>query len=307
MNNSRLKKKVKDLCPCVRRYEFYKKAIIYMDNKNKKYVVKQNNCNILQTYNYLNSRGFGYLPRLAYADDDVYVYEYVNDNPTPKEQKMSDLVKMDALLHNKTVYYKDITLDEIKEVYENLGFKIDNTYSYYDDIITMIEGEMYMSPSNYMLARNCSQIFSCLNFCKRQLDEWYDIMKNKLKKRVVLLHNDLSPEHLIRSDENVLISWDKSVRDLPIYDFIRLYKNNYDKYDFNHLYKEYTKRFPLTKEERKLLFIILFIPPKLDFNSSEMKQTINVSKLCNYLVTTDILFMENEAKNTKEQNDKVYE
>ena len=38
-----------------------------------------------------------------------------------------------------------------------------------------------------------------------------------------------------------------------------------------------------------------------------MKQTINVSKLCNYLVTTDILFMENEAKNTKEQNDKVYE
>ncbi len=124
---------------------------------------------------------------------------------------------------------------------------------------------------------------------------------------MVLLHNDLSPEHLIRSDENVLISWDKSVRDLPIYDFIKLYKNNYDKYDFNHLYKEYTKRFPLTKEERKLLFIILFIPPKLDFNSSEMKQTINVSKLCNYLVTTDILFMENEAKNTKEQNDKVYE
>lgn len=307
MSYNDLKQKVRSLCPSAKRYEFYKNTIIYKDKERKKHVIKKNDCNILEIYNYLNSRGFGYLPKLEYVDDDVYVYEYEEDISTPNEQKMSDLIKIGALLHNKTVYYKNITLDEIKEMYEKLGNKIDNIYNYYDDIVTMIEGEVYMSPSEYMLARNCSQIFSCLNFCRKELDEWYEIMNTKLKKRVVLLHNDLSPEHLIRSDENRLISWNKTVRDLPIYDFIRLYKRNYEKYDFNNLYKEYTKIFPLTKEERKLLFIILFIPPKIIFESSEMKQTINISKLCNYLVTTDILFMENEAKNPKEQNNKIYE
>ncbi len=307
MNNKVLRQKIRSLGISVKRYEFYKNAVIYKDAKEKKHVIKKNDCNILEKYNYLNSRGFGYLPRLEYVDNDVYVYEYVKDTNTPLEQKMSDIIKMDALLHNKTVYYKEASLDEIKETYENLRGKIDDTFNYYYDVITMIEGEVYMSPANYLLARNCSLIFSCLNFCKKTLDEWYDIMKNKLKKRVVLLHNDLAKDHLIRSDENVLISWNKSVRDLPIYDFIKLYKNNYADYDFNHLYKEYVKKFPLTIEERKLLFIILFIPPRLDFSLSEMKRTINISKLCNYLITTDMLFMENEAKNSEEQNNKVYE
>ena len=34
------------------------------------------------------------------------------------------------------------------------------------------------------------------------------------------------------------------------------YNFKYDKYDFNELYHEYSKRFPLTPDERKLMFII---------------------------------------------------
>lgn len=302
-----LKDKIRGICSGVKRYEFHSDSVIYKDETGKKHVIKENNGNILETYNYLNSRGFGYLPRLEYCDNEVYVYEYKEDTKTPDEQRMSDLIKMDALLHNKTVYYKDTSLDEIKEIYENLSMKIDNTYNYYDDIITMIESNVYMSPSEYMLARNCSSIFSCLNFCRKELDEWFEIMKDKSKKRMVLLHNNLNPNHLIRAEENVLISWNKTTRDIPIYDFIGLYKKYYAEYDFNELYKEYLKRFPLTKEERKLMFIILFIPPRLPAFQSEIKATEEVAKLCNYLVTTDKLFMENEAKNTKEQNDKIYE
>lgn len=150
-------------------------------------------------------------------------------------------------------------------------------------------------------------IFSCLDFCKRRLEKWYEIASNKNKKREVLLHNNLDPSHLIRNDENILISWDYAVRDLPIYDFIKLYKNNYDKYDFSELYKEYSRRFPLLEEERLLMFVILFIPWKIEFDSSELKTTTKVGKLYNYLFTTDRLFMENEAKNTKEQNHYVNE
>ena len=55
------------------------------------------------------------------------------------------------------------------------------------------------------------------------------------------------------------------------------------------------------------MFIILFLPSKIEFMEEEIKSTIKIAKLCNYLVTTDKLFMENEAKYPKEKDDKVYE
>ena len=308
MNNDIIKNVIKKQCPTVKKYEFLKNAIIYTDANDKKFVAKENaKNNIINIYNYLNSRGFGYLPRLIYYNNDGYVYEYVDDILTPKEQIISDVIKMDALLHNKTVYYKDVSLNEIKEIYENLRSKIDNVFNYYDDLVTMIEAKTYASPSEYMLIRNCSTIFSCLNFCIYELDNWYKITSNKNKKREVLLHNNLDPSHLIRNDDSVLISWDYATRDLPIYDFIKLYKKNYNKYDFSELYKEYIKRFPLLEEEKLLMFVILFIPWKIKFNQNELKMTIEVGKLCNYLFITDKLFMENEAKNSKEQNNNINE
>ncbi len=308
MNNTLIRNVIKKQCPTVKKIELRKNAVIYTDLNEKKFVAKENSQNnIINIYNYLNSRGFGYLPRLVYCDNDGYVYEYTPDALTPKEQKISDIIKIDALLHNKTVYYKDISIDEVKEIYENLNMKIDNVFNYYDDLVTMIESKTYASPSEYMLLRNCSTIFSCLNFCKNELKRWYEITSKKNKKREVLLHNNLDPSHLIRNSDNILISWDYAKRDLPIYDFIKLYKNNYNKYDFSELYKDYLKRFPLLKEERILMFIILFIPWKIKFNTSELKMTIEVGKLCNYLFTTDKLFMENEAKNTEEENHKVNE
>ena len=300
--NRMIKDALRKVTKNAQRYEFYKNAVVFIDDEHKKHVCKENKNNILKLYNYLNSRGFNYLPKLEYCNDDSYVYEFKEDIKTPDEQKMSDLIKLDALLHNKTVYYKDISLDEVKEIYEDLSKKIEDTYKYYDELINLIEEDVYYSPSGYMLARNCSSLFSCLEFCRHELEDWYSIMQSKTKKRVVLLHNNLDPSHVIRGHDNVLISFDKAKRDLPIYDFINLYKRMYDKYDFNELYKEYNKIFPLLDEEKKLMFIILFLPDKVAFSNSEMKSTISISKLCNYLVTTDKLFMENEAKHAEEQN-----
>ena len=255
MNNELLLSKIKEICPKAKKYEFYKSAVIYKDENDNKHVVKENKEDALEVYNYLNSRGFAYLPKLEYLDKDVYIYKYEEDLEMPKEQRMSDLIKTSALLHNKTVYYKDTSVDEVKELYEYLSNKIVSTYNYYDDIINMVESKVYMSPSSYMLARNCSMIFNCLEFSKNTLDDWYKKMEKTSKKRIVLLHNNLDVHHLIRNDENVLISWNNAKRGLPIYDFINLYKNNFADYDFNELYYEYKKRFPLTKEEEMLIFI----------------------------------------------------
>lgn len=283
-------------------YTFNRNSVFF-DNNNTKYVVKQNKNDFKNTYEYLISRGFGYLPKLEYIDDNYYVYKYINNLNLPDEQKISDVIKLIILLHSKTVYYKDISKDEIKEMYENLSNKIQNTYMYYEDIITMIEDNIYMSPSEYMLARNISSFFNALDFCKNLLDRWYDIMKSKSKKREVLLHNNLDLSHVINDKHsNILISFDKSKRGIPIYDFISLYNKYYDKYDFASLYREYTLKFPLFEEEKLLMYIILFIPKKISFDKNEMTSLINVSKLCNYLYITNNLFMEEQTKEHKIQD-----
>lgn len=305
MNNCLIKEVVKNYSRGIKKCKLYSSSVIYTDNNDKKFVAKENNNNILEIYNYLNSRGFNYLPKLVYLNDKGYIYEYEENTNMPDEQRISDLIKMDALLHNKTVYYKDTSLDEIKEMYEKLNEQINDTFTYYDKLLNEIEQNVYMSPSFYMLARNSSNIFLCLNFCHNSLEKWYEIMSKKRKKRVVLLHNNLDVDHILRSNDNVLISWNKSYRDIPIYDFIKLYKENYSKYDFNELYKEYNKKFPLLEEEKMLLFILLFIPDKIKFNTKEILSTIDVGKLCNYLYITDNLFMENEAKYSKEQDKNI--
>ena len=139
MNNELFLSKIKEICPKAKKYEFYKNAVIYKDENDNKHVVKENKDDALKIYNYLNSRGFSYLPKLEYLDKEVYIYKYEEDLEMPKEQRMSDLIKTSALLHNKTVYYKDTSVDEVKELYEFLSNKIVNTYNYYDDIMNIIK------------------------------------------------------------------------------------------------------------------------------------------------------------------------
>lgn len=304
MNNKNLYNACNRYLKNINKFFKYNNCLICTDNSDK-YVIKNNTNDIFKLNNYLNSRGFNYVPNIIYYDNNSYIYKYIEDINYPEEQKASDLIKLDAILHNKTVYFENITQDEIKEMYEYLKNKIDSTFNYYDNIINTIENEVYPSPSFYMLERNISSIFSCLNFCKMSLEDWYKIMTDKKEVRKVLLHNNLDINHLIKNDDITLISWDKAVFNLPIYDFIKLYKKCYNKYNFTELYKEYNKLFKLNKEEEILLFINLFIPDKISFVNDEMKNTLNVSNLCSYLYTTDKLFMENNHKNTKEEDNKI--
>ena len=295
---------IKDYCCNNKSIKLYKNAVIYEDDSDKWYVIKDNKKDIVQLFKYLNSRGFKYIPNIIYADKNIYKYEYINDINTPLPQRISDIIKLDATLHSKTVYYTDVSIDEIKELYERLNGEINDTFRYYDDLITSFEGNIYMSPSQYLLARNCTMVFNSLNICKNELDKWYDSQKGQSKKRVVLLHNNLKSDHLIKGDHNVLISWDKACQGIPIYDFINIYKNNYDSANFKELYISYNKIFPLLDEEVKLLFVFLLIPNKISFISSELEATKDVTNLCNYLSQTIELFMkEYKEKNQKQDND----
>ena len=222
-------------------------------------------------------------------DNNSIMFEYLDSINYDNDQKAFDIMHIISLLHNKTVYYKETNYDEYKKVYENLKEKISYIYNYYLDIISMIESKIYMSPSEYLIARNITKIFSCINYCNNELDKWFELVKGKNKKRVVTLHNNLKLENLIKNKNIYLISWDKSKIDSPIYEILNFYDRYALNFDFTILLDEYEKIFPLLEEEKIMLNILLSIPDKLDTKKDEYNQVKLVRQMLDKIYKTEIL------------------
>jgi thiamine kinase-like enzyme len=143
--------------------------------------------------------------------------------------------------------YKEIDIDYYKYIYENTIKQIEEIYNYYNIVMDNIELEVYMSPADYLICRNISYIYSAIDYAKKNIEYWYQIIENKRKIRVVTNHNKLSLDHYLKSDKPYLISWESSNIDMPIYDLISLYTNNYLDFDFTELLDIYLSKYPLTK------------------------------------------------------------
>lgn len=265
-----------------------KGRVVFKKNKDN----NRNNVNHL--YDYLTSRSFNFYPKLINSGDrdDYDMYEYIEEIDTPDEQKALDIIYLIGLLHNKTTYYKEVNEDTYKEIYEELKKKLNYLNNYYNDLIIITERSIYMSPKEYLLARNISKIFSCITFCNIELDKWLENFKDNKKQRVVTLHNNLHLDHLIRNKDPYLISWDKSKKDLPLYDFYNFYRNHYLDLDFNDLFDEYNSSYPLLNEEKQLLLIILSIPPKIEFEDNELESCKTIRKQLDYIYKTEELVKE---------------
>ena len=263
--------------------------VFIIDTNNGKFVLKSKTNNDL-VYRYLNSRAFSYYPKdTSEEDDDYSIFPYVEDYDIPKEQKMVDMIDLVSLLHNKTTHYKEIDEEEYKKIYEDLMNNIAYLESYYSDIITIAESKIYMSPSEYLFARNITKIFAALNFCQDNLQKWYEKVKNTQKKRLVVVHNNLSSEHFIRNDSSYLISWDHAKVDSPIFDLYKLYQKEGLEIEFSSLLKRYEKNYPLLEEERELLFILISMPSKVSFTGSEYQKCAEVTKMIDSLYKSEMI------------------
>ena len=159
-----------------------------------------------------------------------------------------------------------------------------------------VESSIYMSPSNYLIARNISFIYSAIAYAKRSIDYWYQLIENKRKVRVVVVHNNLCLEHYLKEDKPYLISWEQSKVDMPIYDLISLYNSHYLDFDFTDLLKIYLSKYPLTEEETILFLTIISIPKKIEYNNSEYKTVINIRRQLDYIYKTSELVKEYDVK-----------
>ena len=265
-----------------------KSSTIIETNNKKKYVLKEYTADMKRKFDYLSSRNFNFFP--ASFDLDKYnVYEYIENNDISDEERLYDIMDLISLLHTKTTRYKNIDIDDYKIIYEEIDKELNYLNSYYTELNDLIDEEIYMAPSKYLLAKNISKIYSALYFCREELENWYDLVKNSTKTRVAYIHNNLELSHLLRNDNPYLISWEKSKVDLPIYDIYNLYRKYYKLTDFDVLLNNYQKRYPLKEEEIKLLFIKISIPFKIEFTKDEFSNTKKVKDLLEYLTRGDKL------------------
>lgn len=258
---------------------------------NKIVIKDRKNYDIDRIYNYLNSRAFDYFPYPIDYSDKYEVYSYIDDVYEPREQKAMDMIHLLSLLHSKTTFYREVDIDKNKEIYENIVNKIDYLNDYYNNLISYIEKEVYMSPSSYLIARNINIIFSSIYYVKDNVDKWYKMIENNKNERVSYIHNNINLEHYLKNDKPYLISWNKSKIDNPIYDLLSFYKNHYLEFDFSDLFHYYESNYPLKNDERLLLFIYMAIPMEIEFGSSEYKMCIKINKMIEYLYKTSDLIM----------------
>ena len=235
---------------------------IVISTLDQRYVVKpKENCG--KIFEYLDNRNFNYYPKIFNIDDDYEIMEYIEEVSIPREQKMNDLIHLVSLLHNKTTFYKEVDEADYKTLYEDLLNNCEYLFEYYTELIINIESKVYMSPSEYLLALNITLIFDSINYCKNKINEWYSMIKDKEKTnkmRVSVIHNNLSLDHYLRSDNDYLISWNKSKIDIPVFDLYKLYINNVSEFDFIEILKLYEKNYPLKDYELLLLYILISMP-----------------------------------------------
>lgn len=279
------------------------KSTTIVETDTGKYIIKKKKSINKDILEYLNSRNFNYIPKPLNNESDIYeITNYIDSYNIPNEQKILDLIDLVALLHNKTTHYKEVTEDYYKEIYEDLLNNVEHLYTYYMDIISLIETKVYMSPSEYLLARNISKIFSVLNFIKEEIENWLLLVKDKKKQRLVVLHNKLDLEHFIVNEKNYLTSWDKAKIDIPVFDIYKLYIRHSLEFEFDEIFKRYEKSYPLYEEERKLFFILIMLPQKIEFEKSEYNNTKKIGKMVDYLYKTEKFISPYYSKERPENN-----
>lgn len=279
-------------------YEKIGNATIVKTNKGK-YVYKKSHIN-KKIISYLKSRNFNYMPKI-YENENYLLTDYIESYEIPKEQKIIDLIKLTALLHSKTTHYREIDQDEYEKIYEDIDNNINYLYSYYTDIIAIIESKVYPSPSEQLISRNISKIYETIEKNKKMLDHWHISIKEKTKERNVVLHNNLNLDHFIRNKSSYLISWEKSKIGTPIFDIYKLYKLYVLDFDFKSLLEIYESNYPLKKDEKELFFIMISLPDIIKMDGKEYEKCYEISKMLDKIYKTEKLISPKTSKEREKQ------
>ena len=263
-------------------------------------LVYKENSNPIDTYEYLRIRDFKNFPRYYQDKDANYTLtEYITCKDIPEEQKLNDLIHLSGLLHRKTSFKREVDMDKIKEIYEKITNEATYLMKYYEDLNNYIDTVVFMSPAEYLLVSNIDLFYYLLSFVKVEINNWYNFVKEKKVLRYSMIHNNLSLDHLLESDDKYLISWDKARIDMPVIDLIKIYQDNYYDLDLEDLIREYEKEVQVNEYEYLFFLINLAIPKRIEFTKNTYLDCYNINKYIVYLTKIATLVQKNEKNHEK--------
>ena len=295
---------IKGINKKINKYSFINGEEI-IETDNGKFFVKKKNDDTKELYNYLSSRKFNNYLKLEEDNKDVEIYSYKDDNVKTSD-KAIDLVYLLSMLHIKTTTYREVNLDEVKRIYENVNDEINALNIYYHKLQDEIETKVYMSPAEYLLIRNISIIYKMLVLSKESIDKWYSIKIKQNRERVVLVHNNVSINNFIDTDKLIFKNWDKALKDYVVYDFYSFYKNDYKNLEFNSLFDLYQRKYKYSEDEMLLFNSLINKVWIVNMDSSNYDNTVKVNDLITYIKKTNKFLLKNNHEEQKTNKNEFY-
>jgi len=251
--------------------------------KNKSKICRKKvNSDTTSILDYLNSKNFLNYIKTTYIDG-YEEREYIDEINISTEDKLKELIYLISLLHIKTTHYKKYSLNDIKVFYEKITEEIYYIKEYYNELVEKNDHFLLLNPSIRLLINKISLILISLDNSKYFLDKWYEIAKEKQRRRVVLNHNNLKLSNILINNNSYLINFNNYIIDYPIYDLISLFKNNYKAIDMIDIFRVYNNKYGLLEEEKYLFFSLLLKIDIIKLNNIEIINTRNIDNLINYL------------------------
>lgn len=273
--------------------------ILYTDNGT--YCLKKKKReDIKDVINYLKAKQFNNILLPKSDNSDRYeITDYIEEVPFLEEDKAMEAIYLISMLHNKTTFYKSISLDEVKCFYEKNTNHIIEMKNYYESLCYRYEENLFLSPSQYLFIRNITVIFNALDYSKFYIDKWYDIAKTKNSRRVAMNHNNLELSHVIVGENPYIINWNDASIDMPIMDLYYFFRKNFLSINMFSLFQVYTSKYQLLAEEIFLLFSLLLIPEKLELKDYDIYNTRVVYDNYKYLSNVLDFISKNNLKYDK--------
>lgn len=271
LNEVLKKRKIKPL-------KYQKKSnVIIIETKDDRYVYKDSKID-KKVLEYLKSRNFDYMPFFI-ESEEFQLTKYIKGLNIPDEKKILDLVKIMGLLHSKTTFYTMVDNDEYIKLYEDLDGNLNYLYNYYTDLITIAESKIFPSPSEQLLSYNITTVYNAISDCKKKLDYYHHLVKDKTRKRNVIIHGNANLSHFIEAEKPYLISWDKAKIGSPVFDMYKLYRYHVLDFDFLSILKKYESVYPFSKDEKVLFEILISMPDLIKLEGSEYHRCIVIDEM----------------------------
>lgn len=275
----------------------YKNSIKIITINNEKYVYKLKKENNKNIYNYLKKNNFLNFLEPIDENEKYEIFEYIEQDQIPTQHIYKELIYLMSLLHIKTTTYNKISLEKTNKIYNENKEKITYLQNYYFDLQDYLETKEVPSPAALLLLKNISKFHKLLKLAINKLEEWYIEKQKNTKERITYIHNNLSIDHILKKDKYYLISWEKSRKDLVIYDFINFYKNDFNKIDMFSLFEQYQQKYTFMKDEMLLFESLISIPDKILFNKNNFVNIIEVCAQIDYVEKTTDFILKNNEKN----------